>query len=290
VNSNVRHPARNSRNSKNASNSNFDFEENSAINLVGEDLDVVDLPEGFVEGGWVVLGEGLAAPFSGALGGKDGSGPVSTESEVNNHVHVGEVVGAAASSQIKIGVWFAPSGGVGVVTGEVTRDSALLEEERSDKSSRPFQGIHAASAIVEACSVRVVRVYDSASLVSGFAWGIDVAVGGGCSVRARGPMPSELAGSAGDCATIAGVESRLVGVLQIDPLDDVDFSAIGPVGSHEPPRRPCGATRRHVNEVGNKEAGVPGLVGRDANGVAAASRGHVFAIRTDNNFPWGGVD
>ena len=61
------------------------------------------------------------------------------------------------------------------------------------------------------------------------------------------------------------MQRHLVGGLQVDAFDNVDFASRGPVGSHEPEGRPGAAADGHVGDISDEETFVVGFGGADAH-------------------------
>ena len=72
------------------------------------------------------------------------------------------------------------------------------------------------------------------------------------------------------------MERSLVCTLEIHAFDDVNLTAVGPVGPYHPEGRPdsAGGTG-HVCEIDGDKTVRVGLVGCKANGVAAAAGGDI---------------
>lgn len=55
------------------------------------------------------------------------------------------------------------------------------------------------------------------------------------------------------------MQRHLVGGLQVDAFDDIDFAAGGPVGTDKPESRPGTAADGHVCDIGYEEPFVVGF-------------------------------
>ena len=64
------------------------------------------------------------------------------------------------------------------------------------------------------------------------------------------------------------MHGHLIGGLEVDAFENIDFAACGPVGPNEPEGGPCAASDGHVSYVGDEEAFVVCFCRGDAHAGA----------------------
>jgi len=87
----------------------------------------------------------------------------------------------------------------------------------------------------------------------------------------------------GHGASIAGVKGGGDLSLDIDTLNDINFTTVGPVWANKPPGWPGSTSSGHVLQISNEKASIPGLFGDQTDRIASSSRCNVFGIRSDDN-------
>jgi len=131
--------------------------------------------------------------------------------------------------------------------------------------------VHTSTVAVESRSVGVrARVLHSTSRISVH---IGVAIGG--------LLRAGLEGVGGHGASGLRVQCHTVVVRVVDTLNDIDLTAVGPVGSDGPNSGPISTPSWHVNYIKQKEASVVGFVACYSHRPPSRTRGDSSVVRAD---------
>lgn len=197
---------------------------------------------------------------------------IATEVNVDNDGVVLEMRANVAIRAGKVGRGSAPSGGVGLLAGDVARDGISGKLPYANAGGSPFDGHDAAAGGVEGGAKRGVGFFDATARVL-----VDAVI---AIVLQRG---ARLLALDTHGAIVCGVERHGVAVgALVDGLHDVNFAVLRPVERVGKPQCWPGATGvRRVLDVENEEAAVVRLLGFKTHGEAA--RGCVgLAAGTDS--------
>ena len=141
------------------------------------------------------------------------------------------VVDVTSGAALECSEWCRPLRRVRVGAQDVYEVAAAAEEPDFDGTARPLHGIDAALAIVEA-----------------------IAVGAGAAgLQTASLIPLAILLDHG--ASAAGMHRHCILGLVADALNDVDFAAVGPIGSGHPKGRPdATGIGRHMLKIENDKA------------------------------------
>lgn len=173
-----------------------------------------------------------------------GTSPVSAEGVGEDvEVVVHELVGIAGGGR-EIADGSAPGGGHGLIGEDVIRDLATGEPPDADTGLVPFGSVDTTSDTVERGTVRVVAsqiTYTTTRIGSRETVTVGVIV-----------IPSRQCPRlhrVGHGTPRTGMKRNLILVESVDSLEDIDFTAVRPVGSVGPPGRPSSTPSGHVHSV-----------------------------------------
>jgi hypothetical protein len=200
----------------------------STIVLV--DLERIHTPESIRESSRVVLHKRFTSwclLSTSSLGVPHGTGPVTTESSVEDDLVVLEVRVPVTSVSDKGCCWSTPPSRVGVGPEDISGLLALLPEPNFNARGSPFGSVDTSAVAVELGSVgRRFLLGKGAADVVALARSIDVAVlGHEGAAGTAGPLKS---------APVCGVKSDGVVALVVDAFDDINLTSGWPVGSDHP--------------------------------------------------------
>jgi len=157
-----------------------------------ENLDVVEGPEGVVEGTWVVSDVVNTVSFATALLSEGVASPVTAVSQVDDDLLSTEVRSWAVSSKLELARWLAPCSRIRVAAMDITWNSISGEMIDGDFRASPEGSVDTTSLAVETTTEGGTSTNDTASSVGILAWSIDITVTGRTSILSRGPVTSEL--------------------------------------------------------------------------------------------------
>lgn len=128
--------------------------------------------------------------------------------------------------------------GIGVAAGKRSRNLASREEPDLDKGVSPLHSIHTTTRLIERIARAAIGSLDYTS---------DRA---GSLATLRGRESTRHVVAARDIAGAAGVKDDFVCLLQVDTLNDINLTVVGPVLTDGPEGGPCAAnTTRHVLDI-----------------------------------------
>lgn len=237
----------------------------------------VDAPVSFIESrrGVAYVSRAVRGASTGAV---DAASPVAAEGQVEHDLHVGEQ-GRVTAREREIGRGRGPAVRVGRARLDIRWNTGPVEEPNLDAGrGSPAGCVHAAVLVVEALAVARGRGRRDAAPQVGRIVG-HVAV-----LMARG-RAGLRASHVFHRASARRVERHGVRGLQVHAFNDlqkkksmklflllhawigddertyINLTTVGPVGTDKPDGRPGSASKRHVLQIKDEEAGIVGRLG-----------------------------
>jgi hypothetical protein len=197
--------------------------------------------------------------------------PITTEGGIDDCKVVLEELPRIAGGSRVVGHGLGPGVGERSTVLDVIGDLVAREEVHRDARVIPLHRVDASTGAVEGSAVVIIRgvVLHTATLVASLARSaVGASIEGAECVRVVG----------GYCAAGTSVDRNLIYGTIVDPLNNVDFTLVRPVGAVAPEGGPSATPDRHVDGIKDEETTIEDVVVVETDRLTIARDG------------WGGLD